>query len=74
MKPIMVDKVVRELAEQFGANDALCTPKEAAKYLRRAEVTLERWRRLGIGPQYVRVNGRPLYPLRELRMLHGKVL
>lgn len=73
MKTIMANEALRELTEQFGDNDALLTSTEAAKYLRRSPVTLERWRRLGIGPEYVRVSGRPLYPLRALRRVHGEV-
>jgi hypothetical protein len=37
------------------------TPREAAAHLKRSVVTLERWRRLRIGPPYFRVCGRVLY-------------
>lgn len=37
------------------------TPREAAALLKRAPVTLERWRRLRIGPPFLRVCGRVLY-------------
>lgn len=37
------------------------TPPEAAALLKRAPVTLERWRRLRIGPPFLRVCGRVLY-------------
>lgn len=40
---------------------ATLTPVEAADFLRRAPVTLERWRRLRLGPPFYRINGRVLY-------------
>lgn len=33
------------------------TPKEAAEYLGFGTSTLERWRRLGVGPKFVRLGG-----------------
>jgi len=37
------------------------TPREAAALLKRSVVTLERWRRVRIGPPFYRVCGRVLY-------------
>lgn len=37
------------------------TPRELASRLNRSVVTLERWRRLRIGPPYLRICGRVLY-------------
>jgi hypothetical protein len=44
----------------------LLTSKEAAVYLRIAENTLRRWRCRGVGPKYIRINGRILYRRRDL--------
>jgi DNA-binding transcriptional MerR regulator len=44
----------------------LMTSKEAAVYLRISEDTLRRWRCRGLGPKYIRINGRILYRLRDL--------
>lgn len=41
-------------------NDAI-SAKEAGELLHRSEVTLERWRRLRIGPPFYRIQGRVLY-------------
>ena len=48
----------------YAGDDALLTVAEAAEMLKRAPGTLETWRRIGIGPQVVRL-GRPR------RRLHG---
>lgn len=40
---------------------AKLTTKELAPAIKRAPETLVRWRRLRIGPPFVRVNGRVLY-------------
>jgi hypothetical protein len=37
------------------------TPSQLASSLNRSVVTLERWRRLRIGPPYLRICGRVLY-------------
>ena len=37
------------------------TPRDLASRLNRSVVTLERWRRLRIGPPYLRICGRVLY-------------
>lgn len=41
-------------------NDTISS-KEASDLLHRSEVTLERWRRLRIGPPFYRIQGRVLY-------------
>jgi hypothetical protein len=48
-------------------DDAVWTSKEAAAVVRRSEATLERWRRLGIGPKHIVINGRVLYPIGSVR-------
>lgn len=47
-------------------NATTLTSIEAAELLRRTPVTLERWRRLRIGPPYFRIHGRVLYDRVEL--------
>jgi hypothetical protein len=42
------------------------TAAEAGKILNRSVVSLERWRRLRIGPPYYRVAGRILYDRNEV--------
>ena len=42
----------------YAGDDALLTAAEAAEMLKRAPGTLETWRRIGIGPQVVRLGGR----------------
>jgi hypothetical protein len=42
------------------------TPRELASRLNRSTVTLERWRRLRIGPPYLRICGRVLYCLGDV--------
>lgn len=42
------------------------TPVEAAALLRRSPTTLERWRRLRVGPPFFRVCGRPLYNAQDV--------
>lgn len=42
------------------------TPREAADSLKRSVVTLERWRRLRIGPPFFRVCGRVLYSAADI--------
>jgi hypothetical protein len=51
----------------FSDGDKMATSKEAAAICRRSERTLEHWRKIGVGPEFIRVNGRPLYPVRGLR-------
>jgi hypothetical protein len=41
--------------------DAKLTTRELAAELKRSPETLERWRRLRIGPPFLRVQGRVLY-------------
>ena len=49
--------------------DILYTRREAAKYLKKSEPTLERWARLGLGPQPKKVGPRSLrYTLRRFRV------
>lgn len=45
---------------QVSTDDTL-TARELAPRLKRSVVTLERWRRLRIGPPYLRICGRVLY-------------
>ena len=53
--------------------DVLLTRREAAHYLRKSEPTLERWARLGIGPQPKKVGPRSVrYTLRSLREAAGE--
>ena len=54
-------------AAMLDERDVFLTRREAAEYLRRSIVTLERWERLGIGPRSILCNGRRLYPLSGLR-------
>lgn len=42
------------------------TAPEAAALLKRSPVTLERWRRLRIGPPYLRICGRVLYRAEDI--------
>jgi len=42
-------------------------PETVAKAVSRSLVTLERWRRLRIGPPYYRVNRRVLYKLADVQ-------
>ncbi len=47
--------------------DALAvTTKRAATLLDKSPRTLENWRRLGVGPRFVQMGKRILYPLREI--------
>lgn len=46
--------------------DRYATPREAAETLNRSIVTLERWRRLRMGPPFYRVAGRILYDRAEI--------
>lgn len=50
----------RAFIMQANASDTI-TPREAAGSLKRSIPTLERWRRLRIGPPFYRVCGRVLY-------------
>ena len=52
---------------EFNEADVLLTRREAAVYLRRSTATLERWSRLGTGPDFAMVESRALYPLTTLR-------
>jgi DNA-binding transcriptional MerR regulator len=44
----------------------LIHPKEAAKILGRPESTLRYWRSLGVGPAWVKLEGRVLYDEQDL--------
>jgi hypothetical protein len=44
----------------------LIRPKEAAKMLARPESTLRYWRCLGVGPAWIKLEGRVLYDEAEL--------
>ncbi len=45
----------------------LWTQKEAARRLGRSVYTLERWRREGTGPPWVKIRNRPMYRPAEVR-------
>ena len=60
---------VQALAAKYGDEDVLLTRQETAEMFRKSVPTLERWARLGIGPMFVRINGRVLYPLTGCRRL-----
>jgi excisionase family DNA binding protein len=49
----------------FSSNPCL-TPQEAADYLRTGVRTLERWRRVGGGPVFVKIGRRVGYRLADL--------
>lgn len=68
--PVPVDT---SAASRLTDADVMFTRAEAAQYLRRSVPTLERWAALGIGPTFVKVGRRPLYPLRNLRRVVGAV-
>jgi predicted site-specific integrase-resolvase len=42
------------------------TSAEVAEAIGVSEVTLRRWRRMGLGPTYARVGQRPRYPLESV--------
>ncbi len=44
------------------------TPRQVAERLCVTERTLERWRRLGIGPAYLRLPGRVRYRLEDIEL------
>lgn len=44
----------------------LIKPREAAKMLARPESTLRYWRCLGVGPPWIKIEGRVLYDRNEL--------
>lgn len=50
----------------------LLTPREAATWLRSTERTLERWRRQGTGPAFVRVGRHVAYRLEDLEAWVGR--
>lgn len=50
---------------QTNVSDTL-TPREVAQSLKRSIPTLERWRRLRIGPPFYRVCGRVLYSAADI--------
>lgn len=50
-----------------GDSDGLATPSEAADYLRTTPAKLAQDRYLGLGPTYVKLPGRVLYPWSELK-------
>jgi predicted DNA-binding transcriptional regulator AlpA len=53
--------------------DILYTRKEAARYLKKSEPTLERWAAQGIGPKPIKVGPRSIrYTLRSLRETAGE--
>ncbi|WP_081717581.1 helix-turn-helix domain-containing protein [Hyphomicrobium nitrativorans] len=43
------------------------TPDKAGRLLNRTPKTLKRWRDKGVGPKFLAVHGRYLYPVAELR-------
>lgn len=44
------------------------TPQQLAARWQISEKTLERWRRRGTGPRFLRVVGRVLYPLEAVQV------
>lgn len=46
--------------------DDLMTTAELAKVLRRSPESVQRWRRMRVGPPYIRVQGRVFYSQRLL--------
>jgi len=48
------------------ANNGFLTPDKAAKLLNRSTKTLKRWRDEGVGPKFLAVRGRYLYPITAL--------
>ena len=44
----------------------LITPKEAARILARPESTLRYWRCVGVGPQWIKIEGRIFYDVADL--------
>jgi predicted DNA-binding transcriptional regulator AlpA len=57
---------------QLDDRDVLYTRKEAARYLKKSEPTLERWAAQGIGPQPLKIGPRSVrYTLRSLRAAAG---
>tara|TARA_R100000789_G_C2945160_1_gene133313 strand:+ start:46 stop:252 length:207 start_codon:yes stop_codon:yes gene_type:complete len=52
-------------ATKYSEHEMLLRP-EVAHILRVSVVTLSRWATKGIGPEYIRVNGRVLYPQDKL--------
>jgi len=46
--------------------DEFFTPREFATMVRRSLLTVQRWRKAGHGPRWVRIEGRILYPRRDL--------
>lgn len=48
-----------------------CEPKEAAKFLGKAEKTLAQWRSQGIGPPFKKINGRVRYPFPGLQRFNA---
>ena len=44
----------------------LITPKEAARILVRPESTLRYWRCVGVGPQWIKIEGRIFYDVANL--------
>ena len=53
---------------QEAADDDLLTPQETSDYLRTVgDRTLERWRRVGGGPPFVKIGRKVAYRLGDLR-------
>lgn len=50
------------------------TPQQLAARWQISEKTLERWRRRGIGPGFLRVVGRVLYPLDQVEACEAQGL
>lgn len=48
--------------------------KELAQRWRIAQATLQRWRYLGVGPDYVKLSGRILYPVSAVRAFESQHL
>lgn len=60
-RPHWVPVVQDEYLDTEGARHFLCPQKPFAK------ATLEKWRRLGVGPDYVKLGGRVVYTTGALR-------
>ena len=54
------------MQERAGTLEKYLTSAEVAEAFGVSEATLQRWRRTGFGPTYVRVGRRPRYPLESV--------
>lgn len=59
--PTSSETITSAVAENY------LTRREAAQVLRRSPGTLANWSSEGIGPTFIRIGGKTLYPERELR-------